>query len=245
MHIRHRAEARRVADHHAMTQIVDVFRQVDVITLGLHRDQRALKGFEHRKISGRARIAGIGREVENDDADLAIRPFRTPQGHELRDTRCQHLRAFDADMHPVALLVGRKDAEAMTPGTGLARRAGPAAEHDRAGCAIELGDRHHDGAFHRHQPSAGCAPGLERLELCRVCRNVRNIQSNQNFGGSLRVVIGRPPTSEKPVNETMASIRGRPSRMKYFSMAGRESSPLAKAGMTRMPRASRQAITPS
>ena len=59
------------------------------------------------------------------------------------------------------------------------------------------------------------------------------------------VPVSERPVSEKPVSETSASTRGRPFAMKNLSIAGRASSPVAKAGITVSPRASIAAITPS
>jgi hypothetical protein len=116
---------------------------------------------------------------------------------------------------------------------------GATAEHDRAGGAVEFGDGHHDGALHRQQPALRAAPLVQRLELHRVRGQVRHVEPRQHlFGRLARRCRPGPPTSEKPVSETTASTVARPSCMKKRSMAGRASSPAAKAGTTRRPRAS-------
>ena len=177
---------------HRVAQGIDAVRQVDGVALRLHRRQRVEHRLEDRQVGGAADVAGVGREVEDHDRHLALGPLAAAQGHQLGDPRCQHLRALRAGVHVLGVVGGCEIARVVATGAGDAGRARAATEHDRAGGPIEFGDRHHDGAFHRQQPSIGTAPLIERLELDRVGRHVRHIEPRQHVLGGLRVVVGRP-----------------------------------------------------
>ena len=88
-----------VAGDDALAQVVDVARHVDLVALALQRDERTLQRLEHGEVGRGADVAGVGREVEQDDADLALRPLRAAQGDELADARGQHVGALAAGMH--------------------------------------------------------------------------------------------------------------------------------------------------
>jgi hypothetical protein len=60
--------------------------------------------------------------------------------------------------------------------------------------------------------------------------DIGNVEPGQHLLGGAAVVIGRPPTSEKPVSDTHGVHIRAPSAMKKRSMAGRWSRPEAKAG---------------
>jgi hypothetical protein len=74
---------------------------------------------------------------------------------------------------------------------GDAGRTGAAAEDDRTGGAVELGDGDHDGRLDRQQAALGTAPLVQRLELDRVGREVGHVQRRQHVLGRLGIVVGR------------------------------------------------------
>ena len=176
--------------HDTLAQVIDVARHGHVVALGLHGEQRAEKRLEDREIGGSAGVAGVGREVEQHDADAALGAGRAAQRDELGDARGQHVGALGARVHG-ALAVHRERAAAMTAGAGAAGAVGAAAEHHRAGGAVEFGDGHHDGGLYRHQAAIGGAPCLERLELGGVGGDVGHVEPGENLLGRLRVVVGR------------------------------------------------------
>ena len=94
-------------------------------------------------------------------------------------------------MHVAADLGSREGAGPLAAGAGNARAIGAAAEHGRTGGAVEFGDRHHDGAFHRHQPPIRRAPLLQGLELDRVGRQIGDVEGRKDVLGRFRIIVGR------------------------------------------------------
>ena len=149
-----------------------------------------MQRFEHRKKRGGAGIAGIGRKIEQHDRDLAIPPLGTAHRDQPRGPRRQHVGALAADMHLAADLGAGEDAGTLAAGAGDACAVRTAAIDHRPGRAIEFGDRHHDGALHRHQSAIRRAPLLERLEFDGMRGEIGNIELGQNVFGRLRIVVG-------------------------------------------------------
>ena len=58
----------------AFAQVVGGSRYLDGVAGRFQGDQRALQRFKQGEISRSARVAGVGREIEDDDPELAIRP---------------------------------------------------------------------------------------------------------------------------------------------------------------------------
>ena len=189
MDIRHRAIARGIALDDRLAQPIDAVGNRDAVALGPHRQQRPVQRFEHREIGRRAGVAGIGREVEQHDADLAFGPGRAPQRHQLLGPCRQHLGALGADMHVALAFAGRELAGAAAAGAvpGLFRAP---AEDDRAGRAVELGNRDHDGRFDRQQAAIRRAPLVECLELGRMRREVGHVEPRQDLLRRPGIVVG-------------------------------------------------------
>ena len=61
----------RVTLQECLAQGVYRSGHLDLVALHLHGRERVPQRFEHRQIGGTADIAGIGREVKQDDGDFA------------------------------------------------------------------------------------------------------------------------------------------------------------------------------
>ena len=193
-----RAMLARVARHDALAQRVDPFGQIDGVALGLERDERVPQALEHREIGGGAGVAGVRREVEQHDREPALRAPRGPERDQPLDPARENIDALGAGRH-VAGLGGRgADAPAVAAGTRHAGRAGAATEHHRAGRAVELGDRDHDGLLDRQEPAVGGRPAVEGLELDRVRRDIGHVERAQHHFGRFRVVVGWPADEAEP-----------------------------------------------
>jgi hypothetical protein len=136
---------------------------------------------EHRQVGGGAGVAGVRREVEQHHRDLALGALRAAQRHQPRDARGQGVGALGAAGACRALVVrGVERAACAQPVQACPARAAAAAEHHRAGGAVELGDRDHHRGLHRQQAAVGAAPLVERLELDRVRREVGHVEPGQH-----------------------------------------------------------------
>ena len=177
--------------------------------------QRAVQRFEHREKGRGARIARIRRKIEQHDADLC-----EPRAGARRIATSFATRA--------ASMAARSGCDRPYPCDELGRRA--AAEHHRAGGAVEFRNRHHDGGLHRQQ-SALRAPIARGSGTRRDARRYRAHPALARVSSAaFESLYAGPPTREKPVKETSASIWTAPSFTKNCSMAGRASRPAAKAG---------------
>ncbi len=173
-----------------MAERVDVLRHLDAVAGGGHGGERVEERFEHGEIGGRAGIAGIRREVEQDDADLALGPGAAAQADEAVDAGGEGGGALRAGLHLAAVAVRGEAAEPVAAGAGLAGAGGAAAEDGRLDGAVDLGDRHHDGVLDGQQPAARGAPFLQRLELQRMGGDVGHVELDQRRLGGSRVVVG-------------------------------------------------------
>ena len=90
---------------------------------------------------GCAGSAGVGREVEEDDSHLALRPIAGPQSHEPLDAVGE-----SRDPFLVRLDVARR------AGQGVARSA---AKHDRRRRPVEFGNGDHHGRLHWRKSAVG------------------------------------------------------------------------------------------
>ena len=149
-----------------------------------------MQGFEYRQEGRGAGVAGIRREIEQNDRDLAIPSLGAAHCHQARGARRQHVRALAADMHLAGDVGAGEDAGTFTSGAGHPCPIGAAAIDHRTRSAVEFRDRHHDGALHRHQAAIRCAPLFERLEFHGVRREIGHVQRGENFLGRLGVVVG-------------------------------------------------------
>ncbi len=122
-----RAEPRRIAVDDPVAQRIDAGRHLDGVARLAHRAKHVVQRGEHRQIGRRAGIAGIGREVEQHDGDLAAADACPAQRHQLFGARHQHLHALGAGMH-VAAARCREGAAAVAAGAGRIRSVGTAAE---------------------------------------------------------------------------------------------------------------------
>jgi len=181
-----------VAAQHRLAQGVDAGGHVHRVAAGLHAGQGVEHRLEHRQVGGAADVAGVGREVEDHHRHLARAALAAAQRHQLGHPGGQHQRALGAGVHVLRRVAGLEHAVVVAAAAGDAGRARPATEDDRPGGAVELGDRHHDGALHRQQAAVGAAPLVERLELHRLRGDVGHVQPGQHVLGRLGIVVGRP-----------------------------------------------------
>ena len=183
--------ARGIAFEHAVTQDVHARGHVHAIALLLHGSHGVEDGLEHRQVGGRADIAGIGREVENDDGDFALGAFAAAQGHQLGHAGGQHPGALGAGVHVLGAVAGLEGAALVAAGAGHAGCAGTTTEDHGVGRAIKLRDRDHDGALHRHQAAVGAAPLVQGLEFHRVRCDIGHVEFRQRLLRGFGIVVGR------------------------------------------------------
>ena len=154
-----RAEAGRIALDDPLAQRVDRGRDLDRVAGPGQRLQRVVQGFEHPQIGGGAGVAGIGREVEQHQADLALRARHAAQIDQLGDAGGQRIGPLaDARLHVV-----RDCCAAGLPAERPPKTIEP-------GGAVELRQRHHHGGLDRQQAAIEVFPLVERLELDRGAR---------------------------------------------------------------------------
>ena len=197
-----------VALEHRLAQCIDAFRHVDGVALRLHAGERVVERLEYRQISGGADVAGIRREVEQHDRDLALGMVGAAHGDQLGDSCRQHDGALRAGGHVLRGIGSGEGAVMVAAVTGHALRARSAAENHRAGCAVELGNRHHDGALDRQQSAVGTTPLIERLKLGRMGGNIGHIERGEHILGCLGIVVGRP-ADQRETRERDHRIDGR------------------------------------
>ena len=192
VHVRIGAVGRRVAGEDRLAQCVDAVGQLHRVALGAHRRQGVVQRLEHREVGGRPHVAGIRREVEQHDRDLALGPLGPSHRDHLVDPGREHHRALRAAAHVLRGVAGAEGAAVVAAGALHAAQARPPAEYDRAGGAVEFGDRDHDGALDRQQPAVGGAPGVERLELDRMRGDVGQVELGEDVLGGAGIVVRRP-----------------------------------------------------
>ena len=185
------AKAGGVAVEDAFAKLVDGAGDVDLIAFAGQAAERCMKRFEHRKELRRARRAGIGREVEQDDGDALCGLVGAAQLDHPQDARGQHVGALGTGLHRADRAGVGESAAARAAGAGRVRAVGAAAEHHRHSAAIKLGDRDHHRRFERQQPLAIGTPALQRLEFDRVGRNVGTIELGEDVLRQGRVIISR------------------------------------------------------
>ena len=190
-HIGLRAELAGVALQQAVAQLVHALRQLDAVAFQRQALQGVEERLEHRQIRGRAHAAGVGRKVEQHDGQLAIGAGLVAQAHQTLDAGGQHLGALGAGEHVLAARACGEGAALVAAGAGLTRRARAAAVHHGQDGAVEFGDRHHDGVFHRQQAACGAAPLLDGLKLQRVRGDVGHVEFAERHFGGAGVVVSR------------------------------------------------------
>ena len=198
MDVGQRAIGLGVALDHSHTERVRALRQVDAIAGALHRLQGVEHRLEHRQIRRSARIAGVGREIEDNHGDLALGPLGPTQRHPFSDPCGQRRSTLNTGEHVLLAVTLVEAALAVTSGAVTARRSGASTEHHRHGGAVEFRDRHHDGALDRQQAPLGTTPVHQILELDRVSGDVGDIQLRQDLGGGLGVVVGGAAHQREP-----------------------------------------------
>ena len=96
VHIGVGAVLRGVAVQQAFAQGVHAVGHVHGVALGLHGSQGVEDGLEHAQVSGAADVAGVGREVEHHQGELALGALAAAQGHHFAHARGQHVGALGA-----------------------------------------------------------------------------------------------------------------------------------------------------
>ena len=136
-------------------------------------------------------LPALGGKLNSTIATLRSRRFerRSATRRAIRDASIS-ARSLQTCISPPISERG-EDAGPLAAGAGNAGTIGAAAIDHRPGRAIEFGDRHHDGAFHRHQPAIRGAPLLQRLEFDGMRRRDTARRAGPEFLGRLGVVVGR------------------------------------------------------
>ena len=177
----------RIALEDAVAQRIHALRHIDGVAGGLQCPEGIVQRFEHREIRGGAGIAGIGREIEDDERDLARRALPPAQIDQLAHAGGQHGRALHLGQHPAATA----HTIAARAWRGPSRDAAAAAIGDGRDGTIEFGDGHHHCGLDRRQAGIAGAPGRNGLELQRMGQQIGHIEPGEDFLGRLAVIIGR------------------------------------------------------
>ncbi len=127
----------------------------------------------------------FGREAVEHDARRGGR--RRAAQRRLRATRRRDARSARAARRIDPLAGSRA---AMTRSRAAAG-ADAAAEHHRAGGAVDLGDRDHHRRLDRRQALAAGRPTARALELQRVGGDVGHVERGERLLGGGAVVVGR------------------------------------------------------
>ena len=183
--------ARGIALEHAVTQDVHALGHIHAVALLLHGSHGVEDGLEHRQVGGRANIARIGWEVENNDGHFALGALAAAQGHQLGHATGQHPGALGAGVHVLGAVAGLEGAALVAAGAGHARRAGAATEDHGVGRTVELRDGDHDGALHRQQAAIRAAPLVQGLEFHRVRCDIGYVEFRQCLLRGFGVVVSR------------------------------------------------------
>ena len=144
------------------TQCIDAVRHLDLVA----RSRELLERVEQRLKDGQkrrgARRAGVGRKVEQNDANGALGAFGASQGDQTINATHQRINARFMRHHVARAL-----------GTSVTRAT---SEQRWGDSAVQLGNRHHHGGLDRQQTSLGLRPLVQRLKLTGVGRDIRHIQ---------------------------------------------------------------------
>ena len=177
MHVGVGAETSGVAVDDLLAQRVDILGHIDLVAFRVHRLEGVIERGEDGQIGGRAGVAGVRREVEQHDGDLALGALGPTQTHQTLNTRGQTLRALGVRLH-VACAVAR------------AAAAAPAVDHG-ASRTVKLRDGDHHGCLDREQTLARRLPLVHMLEFDRQGGQIGDVQLGQDRFGRLGVVVGR------------------------------------------------------
>jgi hypothetical protein len=101
-HVRVRAEPRRIAGDNRVAQRIHGRRYGDRIARRLQRRQRVVQRLEHREIGRRTDAAGVRREIEQHDRELALGDFRAAQRDQLSNACRQRVGALGVRLHIAA-----------------------------------------------------------------------------------------------------------------------------------------------
>ena len=99
MNIGERAHPLGISLEDAFAQRIDIHGKVDLVAGQPQSLQHIEERFEDRQKSRRAEAAGIRRESEERDRDLAVLARPAAERNQAADAVSQHLGAFAAGMH--------------------------------------------------------------------------------------------------------------------------------------------------
>ncbi len=229
-----------------LAQLVHARRHVDRIAFAPQRLQRFEEALEDGEERRRAGVARVRREVEQHQRHLALGAFAATQRDELRDASRERFGAIRAGEHVLRAVLRAEGAAAVTAVAGRAVGARAAAEHDRAGRAVEFGDRHHDRCS---RPAAGRAPTSPTGRRSGIRPGARRGKARRGSPALLRRRArrcrpgrrrARSPTATRPRRRP----RGRSARRTSRS-PGANRGPTRKPGSRAGPSPRSAAITPS
>ena len=137
-----------IALQDAVLQRLHRLGHVHAVALGLQGLQGVVQRLKHRQKRGRAGVARIGREVEQDHGDTALGAFAAAQGHQLGHPTGQHGGALGASEHVFLTMLFAKGTGLGAAGAGDAVSAWASAIHHGDHRTVEFRDGHHDGGLH-------------------------------------------------------------------------------------------------
>ena len=179
------AEPLGIALEHGIPQRFDALGHVDRVAFASKADERGVERFEDGEMRGGAGRARIGREVEDDDGELALAPLGLAQGHQPRGLRGKRPGPLGMAAHRPHRSVGI---------------VAPPAEEARRDGSIQFGDRDHHRGLDRQQAEPALAPAFERLELDRMGGDIGQVEARERLNRRVGVVVGRP-TDEREAGQ--------------------------------------------
>ena len=184
------AEARGVAGDDALAQRIDAGGHVDRIARVLAAPRSVLCSDSNTdRYAAVPVLPALGGKLNSTIAILrsARGVWRSVTRRSSRAASAAHVQAPPACRW---LRLHRDRPSLAPPGALLRVPPGAAAEHHRTDGAVEFGDRHHDGAFHRQSVRARRLPLLQGLEFEGMRGDVGHVERGQQFLGGPGVVVG-------------------------------------------------------
>ena len=145
-HIGVRTEAFRIALEDGIAQRLDACRHIDPVALRSQTHQRGMERLVNREMRRRSGGSGIGRKIEQDHGQLALRPVDLAQADELDRLRRQRIGPLGMAAHG--------------PDRAFAIVAAPT-EDAGADRAVKLGDGNHHGGFDGQEAQPATLPLFE------------------------------------------------------------------------------------
>ena len=183
------AVKRGIAPQNSCAQVIDRYRHIKGVAIGLHRGQRVVQAFKHRQVSCGASSARIRRKAEQHDAQLFVGIFGLMQLGQPIGFLGQRGDTLGAGGHRAAVFV----AFAHVVATLAAIEAMTTRKNGGVCCAVNFRQRDQHGGFNRAKALACLRPLAEGLKLQGVRGDIGHIQRRQGGHGGGAVVVGGAP----------------------------------------------------